>query len=125
MHVTFLIKKFKIPWTSYCLELDVQYAQRQCSRCKEFKSLADFYKQGERHESFCKTCKRGARAGRRQPSVEIHSSDSPSLLLPAGGSSPGTEAQGRLTYKDFGFSESDFMEIVELFEELLKLKQKG
>lgn len=42
----------------------MQLAGKNCSRCGEFKSLSDFYRQGQRHESLCKECKRKARAVR-------------------------------------------------------------
>lgn len=32
-----------------------------CSCCKEFKSLTEFYKQGNRYESKCKECKKSSR----------------------------------------------------------------
>lgn len=35
--------------------------KRACSRCKEFKSPREFYRQGDRYESLCKTCKRESR----------------------------------------------------------------
>lgn len=40
-----------------------------CSRCNEFKSLSEFYKQGNRHESLCKPCKKSSRK-KRDESVE-------------------------------------------------------
>ena len=35
--------------------------EKVCSRCQKFKSADEFYKQGVRLESLCKTCKREAR----------------------------------------------------------------
>lgn len=39
--------------------------RKACSRCGEFKSIQDFYKQGSRHESRCKGCKRESRSKRK------------------------------------------------------------
>lgn len=37
-----------------------------CSRCNEFKSASEFYRQGERHESLCKNCKKSSRVKREK-----------------------------------------------------------
>ncbi len=39
----------------------MEYEKKACSRCGEFKSLGEFYKQGNRYESLCKECKKRSR----------------------------------------------------------------
>ncbi len=39
---------------------------KQCSCCKKFKSISEFYKQGQRHESLCKDCKKLSRKNRNK-----------------------------------------------------------
>jgi hypothetical protein len=53
-----------MPWTLQIVELSLEVQGKACSRCQTVKPLADFYKQGTRHESFCKTCKRNSRESR-------------------------------------------------------------
>jgi hypothetical protein len=48
----------------------VELAGKQCSRCKRFKSLGEFYQQGHRYESLCKGCKSKARAKRAGNAAE-------------------------------------------------------
>lgn len=38
---------------------------KTCSRCHELKPIGEFYRQGNRYESFCKVCKRKSRDGRQ------------------------------------------------------------
>ena len=45
----------------------MEYETKACSRCEEFKSLSEFYKQGKRHESLCKSCKKKTRQEKDPP----------------------------------------------------------
>ncbi len=40
---------------------------KACTRCHKLKSLTEFYRQGTRHESLCKTCKKSSRAPSQLP----------------------------------------------------------
>lgn len=55
------------------MELTLELTTKICSCCKEFKSAGEFYKQGVRHESLCKNCKKNSRKKREKP-VETDSS---------------------------------------------------
>lgn len=61
--------KLKIHSTSQTVELSLNTNGKACSRCNEFKSLDDFYKQGSRHESLCKACKRQAREQKKSEAI--------------------------------------------------------
>lgn len=46
-----------------------------CSRCSEFKSLSEFYKQGNRHESLRRTCKKSSRKKRDEVFETSHAEE--------------------------------------------------
>ncbi len=51
----------------------MELSKKPCSCCKEFKSLTEFFKQGDRYESKCKTCKKAARGQKKNPAPPIPS----------------------------------------------------
>lgn len=74
----FFVPNLNMHWTLQNVELALETQGKVCSRCCEFKSIRDFYKQGNRHESLCKDCKRGSRTKRRgNTSVEETVSEVP------------------------------------------------
>jgi DNA invertase Pin-like site-specific DNA recombinase len=46
------------------VELSLESKGKVCTRCNGFKSASDFYRQGNRHESLCKECKKISREKR-------------------------------------------------------------
>ncbi len=102
----------------------MEQTRKECTRCKEFKSVNLFYKQGGRYESLCKDCKKHARKGRHQESFEVQkfSQTSAGYVPVTGEISPKGKPK---TYEDLGLTKNEFMEVVEFFKELMRLDQKG
>jgi hypothetical protein len=120
----FFSRNFKITWTSPDVELAVKQDEKKCSRCQKFKSAEAFYKQGDRLESCCKECKRKAKMAKSevQPTIAENSSGEPA---PAS-APPASENKGPpKSYEDLGFTKEEFLEIVDFFQELMRLDQKG
>ena len=119
----FFPPKYKITWTSQPVELAVKQDEKKCSRCQKFKSAEEFYNQGDRLESNCKECKRKARGAKREvpvPSENSVGDPTPESTSPAG------ESKGPpKSYEDLGFTKEEFLEIVDFFQELMRLDQKG
>lgn len=77
----FFDPKINMHWTLQNVELALEIQGKFCSRCCEFKSIRDFYKQGNRHESLCKDCKRGSREKRKgSSSADASVSEMPSKI---------------------------------------------
>jgi hypothetical protein len=73
----FFDPNFNMHWTLQNVELALEIQGKVCSRCCEFKSIRDFYKQGNRHESLCKDCKRSSRAKQKNDTtIQESNSDS-------------------------------------------------
>lgn len=108
-----------------------------CSCCSEFKSIRDFYRQGNRHESLCKDCKKGSR-GKRDKTTKTNE-----VVVPAKVSRELLESQRSLTYdrevmptfdesifypeeatRALGFSDEDMDCIVACFRWLLEQREK-
>jgi hypothetical protein len=66
-------------WTLQFVELALEIQGRVCSRCNGFKSLSEFYKQGNRYESLCKPCKKDSRK-KRDESAEEETTESDSSI---------------------------------------------
>lgn len=88
--------------------------EKVCTRCQKRKDINLFYKQGNRYESLCKDCKRGARAEREEKSS-----------TPAQPKTPATTEKKKLSYEDFGLTKDEFQELASFFERLWELKTKG
>jgi hypothetical protein len=109
-------------WTSLTVELDVTVDGKNCSRCQKFKSVSEFYRQGDRLESVCKVCKQKARVERKKNGLQSPSENNgpdeqkstDELPLP----------KNPRSYEDFGLTRTDFLEIVEFFQELMRLDRK-
>lgn len=83
-----------------------------CSRCNEFKSLSEFYKQGNRHESLCKECKKNSRSKREKTVC-------PSPLL-----NTETSATAERFQKNHHISQDDGREIMPRFDESIFYPQE-
>ncbi len=106
------------------MELFVEPNEKKCSRCKEFKSAREFYKQGNRLESSCKSCKQKIRGQKKNSSntpKDTFEIENVSLVA----HEAKQEQKEPKSYEDYGLTKEDFLEIVEYFRELLKLDQIG
>lgn len=92
---------------------------KKCSRCQKFKSAKEFYRQGDRLESLCKSCKRQARNSKREQEL---ASTEKSQQAPNATASQMDRAPK--SYEDLEFTKEDFLEIVDYFKELLRLDRK-
>jgi hypothetical protein len=95
---------------------------KACSRCAEFKSLTEFYRQGERYESLCKCCKQKHRRVRRTKITEV-------IRQPVESTTSNVEVvaesqQRPRSYKDLGFTEKAFLELVDFYRELIRLDEQ-
>ena len=95
---------------------------KACSRCAEFKSLTEFYRQGERYESLCKCCKQKQRSDRRTKITEV-------VLQAVENTTSNVEStadnpQRPRSYQDLGFSEEAFLELVDFYRELIRLDEQ-
>ncbi len=109
-------------WTSQPVELDVEVNSKACSRCGEFKSLTEFYRQGERYESLCKGCKQKNRSERQTKNAggaPQPVKSAASQTVPASGNPKGSR-----TYKNLGFSQETFLELVDFYRELIRLDEQ-
>lgn len=112
-------------WTSLSVELSLELTRKQCTQCKEFKSSNLFFKKGDRLESQCKECKKSARTKR---SANLFSEDqSVRDFAPSEPESAelGSRINNPKTYEDLGLTKSEFLEVVEFFQELIRLDKKG
>lgn len=95
----------------------MEFDGKKCSRCQKFKSAQEFYRQGDRLESLCKSCKRQTRSARHKPMPEA-------IAPPQPPSEPRTD-QPPKSYEDLGFTKEEFLEIADFFKELMRLDKKG
>ena len=96
---------------------------KTCTRCQIHKPLDEYFKQGTRHESFCKKCKKEARSAQKNKTVLPEPVES-NTTVP--NSPEKTSPKEPKSYEDLGLSKEDFFEIVDFFQELIKLdKLKG
>jgi hypothetical protein len=96
------------------VELFVEEHGKSCSVCKKFKSLGEFYKQGDRYESRCKLCKNQTR--KKQKTSEPLSPFVQEIISTTDGSG---------TCQDLGLSKEEFSEVIDFFQELVRLSRKG
>lgn len=95
---------------------------KACTRCGEFKSLTQFYRQGERYESLCKCCKQKTRSERQTKNAEII--QPPTESAASKKVSDIDRARGPRTYKDLGFTQETFLELVDFYRELIRLDEQ-
>ena len=101
------------------MELILEVIKKACSNCEEFKSLEEFYRQGERYESLCKCCKQKARDQRKTKSSKVLEKipiENP-MPIPSGLDISSQAA----TYEEFGLTRETFLELVDFYRELFKL----
>ena len=98
---------------------------KHCSRCKEFKSAGEFYRQGNRLESVCKQCKQKARNQRQQKKDQPSNSEANSELSIGNKASTLPQSDFRNAgYEELGLTREDFIEVVGFFRELIRIDQK-
>lgn len=112
-------------WTSPSVELSLELTRKQCTQCKEFKSSHLFFKKADRLESQCKDCKKVARKKRSADFFQTDQSDNFCAPIETESAEQSTRINTPKTYVDLGLTKSEFLEVVEFFQELIRLDRKG
>ena len=112
-------------WTSPSVELSLELSRKQCTQCKEFKSSHLFFKKGDRLESQCKGCKKAARKKRSDDFFSADQSEKVLETIEPGSAEKSSKIDNPKTYEDLGLTKSEFLEVVEFFQELIRLDRKG
>lgn len=102
----------------------MEVSKKACTRCKEFKSLELFYRQGDRIESVCKDCKKEARKKKKFEEEKIDSPQTETKIIDEAPAATPHTGKPR-SYEDLGLTKNEFLEVVEFFKELMRLDQKG